>query len=220
MVLETLRQIDTEEMKAREVSELVDIWRKNHQKIREYFQQVELPFFGLHGTTKMGLEGILHDRRCNLNLVTFYDKNFDGFMLLQLYSMCVYAANYTVKGEGIENEGGVMVYDLEGPKGNVTYRWENLFGGMNSQTLTIDSPSEREMFRALQDISNLLYRTDFQFTRDQFDARYKGVYVPSRKFDSILGAGNSMAHFIVAERLCAQYDLAKAIDILSRPTSV
>lgn len=172
-----------EELREADLETLHNRWRTNHIKLVELIKQIQLPFFGLHGTSRINLEGILEKKNPYINLATFYEKDTSEKFLYQLYSALLYTYSYTrerspaqKQSSGQVGRGGVIVFNLEEDSENITHPWEHLLpGGGDYFTLNFDSETETSFWDSLSNSHNLLFRTDHSFTPVEFDKRLAGV---------------------------------------------
>jgi len=212
------------------LEELIVQWRANHQELLSHVESGALPFFGLHGTPRIddthGLEGLLHSRSGNLEMATFYEKDLSEKFLYQLYNAALYASTYAKERNSQPGTlGGILVFDLEQDGKNITDKWEHLKGGTGVESsLLSDSESEAEYFKSMRKEENLLYRTDYPFSQDEFNERFRG-FVDLEKFEDYMRPITlkpemvELARTIIRLRFFAQQILKQVFEMVQKKNS-
>jgi len=107
-----------------------DIWRKNNDIFLTALEKRRPPYFGLHGTSGWNLKGIQATKTACVNIGIFFDKNVDPeFLLTVLYDMCRLTQCYAFHQPSVSmrnDQGGVMIIDIEAEGRNRSYAWEPL----------------------------------------------------------------------------------------------
>ncbi len=203
---------------------------QNLNVLLDYHMSVDVPFFALHRTYKKGLEGLLAQKRGNVNVATFYDKPRSRERLFQLLVMCTYVAGYTVKRDD-PFPGGVMVFDVEKNGENLTDSWEHLAPAFDGATIHLegDSPEYMGILESIRIKGGMqLHRSDISLVPQReaeglildFGKRYAGVIrlVEDRK-DYVSPFDNKdfsvFARAVLRGRFAAQKVLAETYDLLA-----
>ena len=179
----------------------------------DYFMSQELPFFGLHGTTREGIEGLLRDstpRHGRLNMGTFHEKEKSELRLYQLYGMANYTSRFArSRDDDPTNEGGVLVFNLEDEKGNnITKKYEHLLCSIGWYFSKLDTKAEYQML--MESERRDIWRAAHYFRKEEFKKAFVGITNRSSLHENI----KSDERVILVYRLDFQYQLASVFDVL------
>ena len=219
-----LEGLDREEYELRGIEGLMNIWRANHNALLNYLKSVEVPYFGLHGTSTKNLKSILDEKSGTFEMGTFYDKKIDEKRLFQLYSLCKYVSIYATRDD--DKSGEIMVFNLEKDDKNFTLEWEKLNTPISlSFLLKSDTNKESKNFTAFENPENMLWRTGCRFVNNiqndtyppSFPKCYKGSVSMKNiieKYSLLFSGPQRLDKMIMGYRLQCQEILSKTFNIL------
>jgi hypothetical protein len=219
-IAQDVRTLSRREFERMPADDLIAVYRRNLEALLAYHMSTDVPYFGLHGTTKEGLEHIRANGGEFLNVTTFYDKERSKRRLFQLMSMCHYASAYTRKDRC--RTGGILVFDMEKDGRNISYEWEHLKGGLWClRGLGIHSEDEEEVIRGFLSDENHLCRSTIELYGDNFKTRHKGTIPFEGKREEQYSSGlKTIDDFLLRESLRvavrSQDVLASAYEALER----
>lgn len=93
-----------EEMRSQPLDKIQAVWRRNNEILLGLIQTNPIPKFGLHGTSRLGMEGIQNSKnsRGEYFFIASYDYQLDPITFLaDLYSIAAKASAYSRENGGI-----------------------------------------------------------------------------------------------------------------------
>ena len=212
----------SKELEEMESQNLHAIWRKNHESFLQFLKDKgnDVPYFGLHGTSKTSLEEIKKTKSVLLEVASFFQRPKPENFIADLYALCGYPAAYAFRLDRVKKDpGGIMIFKLEDNGKNIASELEPLKGTAPALgiMLNFDNPKEQELVSAMGlhdkrgSATPFPARAELIINPQNFDHLFKGAYLHSQAEKYLDFTNLDMSKVILARRFLAQDILNTAL---------